>query len=285
VKTLLVLSLILSSLNALSYDEALALDTIYGEDDRAEVESRVDLKLAKGIVVGVHSRYTYQLPVIDAPSLSERYNLCSWVNFAQQPSIGSCTGIHLGKGVVLTARHCIKTQYDCNLYKWAFNYNTQTVGTNSGFIELKDVYQCEKIIAADAKSDLTLIQLEKASRRKASLTLNRKEVVSESVYAIGSPLGLPLKNSGLGEVIWPGEKTIYAAIDVFQGNSGSPIFNENNKPIGILISGGEDFQQNTDFGCRENFVLHRSFGQEEVFLLQNMPEHLVNHIKKVQKQF
>lgn len=266
--------LLLISQSALASFEAA---TIYGEDDREEVADADLVDLSLGVVVALPTQFTWQLPIVAAPSLEKRFKVCRSDRYASQPSIGSCTGVHLGKGLVLTAAHCVSNELSCEKFSWAFNYRTDVMGEQAGTLELQDIFKCQKIIATDINRDITLLQLEKTAKKKPSLSVGFKTQDSERIFAIGSPLGLPLKFSGMGTLASDGS----AALDVFTGNSGSPIFNEEKQMIGMLQGGHQDFSV-TEQGCRESFVLEDTEHKEQMFKLSNLPVSFKKHIRRAQ---
>jgi S1-C subfamily serine protease len=251
--------------------------TIYGQDDRQEVVDVDLIDLSRGVVVALPSQYTWQLPLVNAPTLEARFRVCRHERFSFQPSIGACTGIHVGDGLVLTAAHCVRDELSCEKFSWAFNYRTDVIGESAGALSINDVFKCEKIVLTDKKNDLTLLKLEKAAKRYPHMPLRFNAPRTERIFAIGSPLGLPLKFSGMGRLT----AAHTASLDVFTGNSGSPILNEQRQVIGLLLGGHEDFSV-TERGCRESFVLEESRNEETIFPLSTLPARFKKYIRRAQ---
>ena len=251
--------------------------TIYGDDDRADVADVDIVDLSLGVVVALPTQFTWQLPLVHAPTLERRFKVCSDERFASQPSIGSCTGMHVGDGLVLTPAHCVRDQLSCEKFSWAFNYRTDVIGERAGALSINDVFKCEKIVLTDKKNDLTLLKLEKAARSYPHMPLRFNAPRTERIFAIGSPLGLPLKFSGMGQLT--SDHT--ASLDVFTGNSGSPILNEDRQVIGLLLGGHEDFSV-TERGCRKSFVLEESRHEETIFPLASLPTSFKKYIRRAQ---
>lgn len=254
-------------------------ETIYGSDDRVNISELSDPALASGIVVGIAHRFARQNPSITPMTLQERYRVCAGVPFSGEPAIGDCTGIHVGGGIVLTAQHCVPNNYGCEKLSWAFNYTDQYA--SAPLIELPDLYQCEKILASNSTLDAVLIKL-KDAKNLPKQTIDFRLGGAETVFAIGSPLGLPLKHSGTGPAIQESSTHLLAVIDVFRGNSGSPIFNTENQLIGMLTSGGEDFMRDESL-CLRNFVASPQEPQESILLLRSLPQNMKKIIQRAQR--
>ncbi|MBY0516527.1 MAG: serine protease [Bacteriovoracaceae bacterium] len=257
--------------------------TIYGKDDREEVSTVNLTELSQGTVVALRAQFSWQLPSVAAPSVSYRFKVCSSDRFAEQPSIGSCTGIHLGDGVVLTAAHCVKNALDCESYKWAFNYRSDVVGETSGILKIPDAYSCDKILVTDETKDITLLRLTHSARSLPGTKVKFTNPVTNKVFAIGSPLGMPLKFSGMGDVTKVDDSLAEANLDTFHGNSGSPVFNENQQLIGLLLSGGDDFKMNSQ-GCRESLVVSEKKHDEQFLILNSLPAPFKNYIRRAQRK-
>lgn len=251
--------------------------TVYGEDDRQEVVDVDIVDLSRGVVVALPAQFTWQLPVVNAPTLEARFRVCGSERFASQPSIGSCTGIHVGDGLVLTPAHCVHDAPSCERFRWAFNYRTDVVGDTAGTFAMNDVFRCERVVLTDKKNDLTLLKLEAAAKRQPRMAVRFDAPHTPRIFAIGSPLGLPLKFSGMGRLTADNS----AALDVFTGNSGSPILNEQRQVIGLLIGGHEDFSV-TERGCRESVVLEESQHEETIFPLSALPVQFKKSIRRAQ---
>ncbi|MEY3445011.1 MAG: hypothetical protein RLZZ519_3292 [Bacteroidota bacterium] len=82
-----------------------------------------------------------------------------------------------------------------------------------------------------------------------------------ALYSIGYPLGTPLKVAMIGEYVNRRDEKIFTTdLDVFKGNSGSPIINLGTNLVeGILTSGFPDFFENSD-GCLEI----KNYSEDEV---------------------
>jgi hypothetical protein len=85
--------------------------------------------------------------------------------------------------------------------------------------------------------DWALVQLDREVLGQEVATLYGKEIsVYQPVYVIGHPVGLPLKYAP-GAHVCGFKKSFFAAdLDLYMGNSGSPVFNgETHEVIGIVV--------------------------------------------------
>ncbi len=254
-------------------------ETIYDTDDRLNISQLPNPSLALPVAVAISHRYARLNPFITPPTLESRYRMCKGEAFAQEASLGDCTGVHVGGGIILTAQHCVKNKYDCEKLSWAFDF-TDTL-QHFPTLGFEHLYQCESILAQDVDLDVVLLKL----KTKARLPKQRIDFGvggADQVFAIGSPLGLPLKHSGVGSAVMDSTTHLIAALDVFHGNSGSPIFNLNEQMIGLLVSGGRDFELDSS-GCLKNYVTSADLPQERIVLLKALPENMKKIIQRAQR--
>lgn len=162
--------------------------------------------------------------------------------WSSQPSLSYCSGILIESDLVLTAGHCLSAPHSCEDLKLVFNYNSSQ--ENSA----PEVRDCKQVIKAvvDVEGrglDYALIRI--GEPVDAVLPkLNKQRInIGEGIYALGDPLGSYKKKSS-GEIRSLNEKNgVYVTtLDVFEGNSGSPVFTaDRNKLIGVLSGGERDF--------------------------------------------
>jgi len=227
--------------------------SIYGEDNRQDyfAASPAEKRLA-GSVASLWKSY-YLEPEgggfrLLTSSLGERLNLCPGEKFSEQPIGADCSGSLVGKDILMTAGHCIRTEQDCADTKIVFGFAiTRSGGNAPEVIPGKDVYGCKEIISRTLQGggpDYALIRLDRASDR-APLKINREDSIKpgDGVFVIGHPIGLPLKVSGGSHVRDASNSGFFVAdLDTFGGNSGSPVFNSATNAIeGILVRGAADF--------------------------------------------
>ncbi|MDH4466670.1 MAG: serine protease [Bacteriovoracaceae bacterium] len=182
--------------------------------------------------------------------------ICRMERFANQPTASQCSGFLVGKDILVTAGHCIKSQDDCKNFLWAFDYTTSSQDLNGENIQLKEknIYRCKNIIASSQSKtfrDFAIVRLDRPVVDRMPLklrTTTRSIGVSEKVLVIGHPSGLPQKISNGAVVTKLDQNIFYANLDSYSGNSGSPVFNELTGEVeGILVMGNNDYVSTLQF--------------------------------------
>lgn len=249
---------------------------IYGADDRRDifqVPQYSNIARATAVAVGnilldKNADGTYN--VEDAEIVGESF-LCKDERFANQPSVGVCSGFLVGDRYLVTAGHCVlpngivDNQYHpfCDSFAWYFNYTMKGPNDNpSKNIPADRIYRCKNIIRAenidavnpaDAGNDFAVIELDRpvTADIKPLPLQTRPVAVGDRVYTIGFPIGLPAKFSGMAPVRSIARPTYYEVnLDTQSGNSGGVVLNARNEVTGILISGFPEDFYNTAQQCQ-----------------------------------
>jgi hypothetical protein len=178
------------------------------------------------------------------------YNLCECEPFRDQP-IGAgriCTGFLTADDTIATAGHCIDEK-NISKARFVFGYRMINFFTPVTKIPKKDVYKGIEIIkrAYDRgkKLDWTLIKLDRKVEDRPAVLLSKNDICRDlPVYVLGHPCGLPLK-CGTGANVRDTDETFFAAnLDIYMGNSGSPVFDgKTHEVVGIVVHGDKrDFR-------------------------------------------
>ncbi len=234
---------------------------IYGTDDRLDAYQVTDpdwLAVGDSVAVMV-SLYevvdngdgTYTLP---ADTMDEIYyslnnrHLCSSEPFRNQPSAGYCTGVLVAPDIIATAGHCIINSSECAEFAFVFGYRMLNSSTPVLTIDQSDLYFCGGIIdrIETYDDDWGLIQLDREVLNHAPLQVRRSGKVADGqdLLVIGYPYGVPVKYAD-NAWVQNNSATEYflANLDVYTGNSGTPVFNTATLEIeGLLVAGQEDFE-------------------------------------------
>jgi len=143
---------------------------------------------------------------------------------------------------------------------------------------------CEVDRIVEAKNergiDYAIIQLKTAPEGVEPLKIVlRSPQVGQQVYTLGYPDGLPLKrayDAEIRRVFGDSPKTFLASLDTFSGNSGSPVFLEDEDEtviLGILTNGLIDWEKSEN-GTMVPVITTDLDKGETVFMLENIEEQL-----------
>ncbi len=262
----LILALICLKINAGPFK------VIYGEDDRYEPfeleNSRIEE--ASKSVAAIISNYSLkkigEKTELVSLTLEDTIEYCPSVPFKNQIISASCSSVLIAPDVVLTAGHCIKTDWDCNSKSFVFDYRIDLLGEKEGpykryRIPNSNIYKCSKILERKLVKDETLedwaiIKLDRKVTDRTPLNYRKygKMDPETKLSLIGFPSGLPLKVATNGKIrsdIAP--HYFVAELDAFHMNSGSPVVNEETLEVeGILVRGEKDFVNR--LGCYDLMI-------------------------------
>lgn len=302
-RTLLPLSLALFALSSVVSVNAKNIPkVIYGEDNRYDVadypdaRARTQAASVAGMVEAWQLSPNPQNPLeLLFPRVTHARDagVCLDERFTSQIVLPYCSGFLVAPDVLVTAGHCVTDLDDCSRFLWAFGYeNGQTS------LAKKDVYRCQAIIEQELNEtkfttrDYAVIKLDRPVMDRAPLKFRKfgRPNRGTPLYVIGHPMRLPLKIADGAEVKgWNSEeretplKTLFkrrfylhANLDTYQGNSGSPVFNEETGLVeGILIEGAEDYvvRENDPEFCMESFRRSNSKleSEERIFRINKVP--------------
>ncbi|MEK2644565.1 trypsin-like serine peptidase [Bdellovibrio sp. BCCA] len=232
--------------SALELDNRDSSQVIYGDDSIRDVTGEAPNSEASVALVkkSLYDQYKKNRAIY---SVGEVYGVedLSW---SDQPALAFCSGIFLGDDLVLTAGHCVENDFSCANTNIVFHFSADSQVTTA--IACKEVVKYRNDING-AGLDYALIRMEKNIGRR-SFVLNssafKRPQVADSLYSLGYPLGSFMKKA-LGKIrkIVPESQVYVSTLDVFEGNSGSPVFSaKTHQLVGILSSGESDFTQKSD---------------------------------------
>jgi hypothetical protein len=173
----------------------------------------------------------------------ETFNLCDSEPFRNQPIAAGrlCTGFLVKDDIVATAGHCVNKNNVKDLC-FVFGFKMKDVSTPVIQVPDENVYKGIKIIrsAFDRRftgEDWALVRLDRGVVEQTTATLSKQDIsLNQNVYVMGYPLGLPLKYAPGACVCDIHENHFAAQLDVYSGNSGSPVFDKDtHKVIGMVV--------------------------------------------------
>lgn len=238
---------------------------IYGADDRKdiyEVSNPLLVNLAKSTVALVKKRDLSLNSVSGNIELKTKvfgtaYGLCPNEPFYNQPLGAFCSGFLVAKNIIVTAGHCIRSQYDCSQTQFVFDYEVRSPSSAAKTsFSADEVYSCAEIIKSEVRSsggDYAVIRLDRDVNGRAPLSLSSNSPIRNGtpLVVIGHPAGLPKKVAGGAMVRSVEPEHFVANLDTYGGNSGSAVFNATSGDVeGILVRGETDFVYRN--GCRSS---------------------------------
>jgi len=208
-------------------------------------------------------------------SVAEARRVCDDEAFASQPALRSTsTAVLVASDLVLTAWHSVR-RTPCEDLRFVFGYRLEEPGAPQDVVrELmpeRDVYACDAIVlpasfeegesSYDDGVDLALVRLDREVvpeyRVSAFAPSPRSQTRPAEILTMGHPLGMPLKiDPGFLLADEPDSNLFNVGSDLFGGNSGGPIFDAENRLIGVVKGGPADFEPDEDEPCVRHAV-HR----------------------------
>ena len=184
---------------------------------------------------------------------------CKDEPFSQDPSLSySCTGFLIAPDLLVTAGHCAyavnsanqtiehETKLACETFSWLFDFQDHT-GSKAATknIDPSKLFKCKEIIYARQTEhapfvDYALIRLDRPANGRTPFKIAADAPrATDSLAMTGFPFGQPMKYTDGGRVT-KDDKTrdsFLTSLDAFEGNSGSPVFNQSGDVVGILVGG------------------------------------------------
>jgi hypothetical protein len=195
--------------------------------------------------------------ILTTQTLAQREKLCQGARFADEPVVAFGTAFLIRSNLLATAGHCIYDTRAPNIvqiravFGWECDSRgkTPTVLSNSNIFKVS-LLQAEFKGNGDS-SDWAILTLERAIERPVFKLRTQGKVSDKTeVVSFGYPSGLPLKVAGAAVVnINTNVNTFTSSLDVYAGNSGSPVLNLDGVVEGIVASGGVDYVLNRDKNC------------------------------------
>lgn len=197
----------------------------------------------------IHNRQGFY--TLRVKNYGKAFNLCQSEPFYHQDIAAGrlCTGFLVKEDMIATAGHCVNEQ---NIKDLCFIFGYKMVDSYAPLAEIlpKDIYKGVRIIHRICKcmgnqSDWALVKLDRKVEGQEVVTLSEKKITYDKpVYIIGHPVGLPLKYSSGASVSDINEAYFSADLNVYNGSSGSPVFDsETHEVIGIVVRGdSRDFR-------------------------------------------
>ena len=176
-------------------------------------------------------------------------NLCDGERFREQPTAPRCSGFLVAPDIVATAGHCIN-QNNLARNRFVFGFRMINETEANVVISNNDIFRGVALIVREEIStgaDFALVRLDRPVTGHTIVPIRRSGKIDdgEDVFVIGHPSGLPLKFANGAQVRDNSPSSFFVAnLDTYGGNSGSPVFNEDEGVVeGILVRGDADFDR------------------------------------------
>lgn len=249
---------------------------IYGQDDRLDVfESSDNLmkELSLSTAVQILNRNLIETSsgvyTVKAETLAES-GMCKSERFANQMTAGNCSGFLVAGDKLVTAGHCINSDYDCQNHYWVFDFANKEKEEKSFTFGKEQVYRCSKIIERKkdsySQADYAVLKLERVVTGRTPLKYRTEgKPADDAVFTvIGHPTGLPTKITSAADMR-NNTNPIYFVTnaDTYGGNSGSAVVDSRTGIVeGILVRGDQDYTRTED-GCLGSVYRPQAGGRGE----------------------
>ncbi len=178
--------------------------------------------------------------------------ICEKEPFENARNLGHCSGSLIEYDLLVTAKHCLEVVPDgCSGLAIVFDMTSHLPLKVSRPLGQSQLFTCKRVYQpTDPLSDLIMIRLDRPTNRSSLNFTETEDWLSiGELTVLGHPLGGDQKVASGGSFRKSFDNDqLLAELDVFEGNSGSPVFSNDKEVRGILLGGEVDFQTDPT-GC------------------------------------
>jgi hypothetical protein len=192
-------------------------------------------------------------------SFKSVHNTCNNERFMNQPIISECSAFAISRRMVATAGHCLN-ESNYNSYLFVYGYRMLDYKNPELKIPASNVFKCTRILdrKKDASLDYTIFAVDKDISPNRIWKIRTSGVLQKNqiLDVAGYPLGLPVKFADSGKVRDnTNPNSFLSNLDVYGGNSGSPVFDHHTGIVEGILTGGEvDFTFDLSKNCRKSLI-------------------------------
>lgn len=201
-------------------------------------------------------------------------------------NLGHCSGSLIEEDLLVTAKHCLEViPGGCSDLAIVFDIKDQLPLRVPRLFNQSQLFSCKRVYQpADPLSDLIMIRLDRPTKRPSLNFTETEDWLSlGELTVLGYPLGGDQKVASGGSFRKSFENDqVLAELDVFEGNSGSPVFSNNKEVRGILLGGESDFETDQT-GCLRVKRCAHGYCTGETMISSLSIKELHDQIERIQK--
>ncbi len=188
--------------------------------------------------------------ILKVKNYGKTFNLSDNEPFHHQPIAAGklCTGVLVEEDMIATAGHCVNVMDGTDLHI-VFGFKMEDPSTPVIRVSEDNIYKGVKVVRKVLirefnKPDWALVRLDRKVVGQTVAKLSKDISCDQPVYTMGHPCGLPLKYAPGANIRDVSDACFGANLDIYQNNSGSPVFNsDTHEVIGIVARGdNRDFR-------------------------------------------
>ncbi len=267
-----------------AFSGSITTKVIYGDDNRVDILDLTDSRLVK--LASSTAAMISSSNLVDSSGGQKRLlgfelgekGICEQERFSDQLAPASCSGFLVDTNKIVTAGHCIESQFDCSQNSWVFDFKLDFRGQKTFTFGEHQVYKCKSIVSRKLSGDLNdyaLIELDRHVIDREPLAFRKEGRIQsgQSIFVIGHPSGLPTKYADDSSVHTQTDIYFSTNLDTYGGNSGSAVFNADTLEVeGILVRGDVDYISSSQGCLVSNRITSSGVAREDVTKITNIAE-------------
>jgi hypothetical protein len=302
---------------------SMAVPSIFGEDSRKEILDGPYGAFAPKTGLLIHSSRLFTGKHAIQPlgrTLQTAFNkdFCPEVSFIDQISNGFCTAFLIAPDIAMTAGHCFQSanveksflrleksskdldkessliltsvssndtpEKKCHSTRMILGLDLER--SNANVFSKEEVYSCQEILFYDSTMDIAVFRIDSRYEDfKDPWRVEKGDWLGKDIFSLGYPMGLPLKSSDDAKIKRIDGNYLFADLDMFYINSGSPVFDLHSKSLlGIYIWGDANYMFDPDRDCYKEVFCEGECAYAKILSLEAILPKLPSDIIKLLTQ-